>query len=74
MKSYNGVEVYFHAFLVSSQVGVEWLASRLAALPLRKEYLPPYSLASRLEGPKRFYGYSTEESITPSVMPRHVIL
>jgi len=36
MKAYGGVEVWFHAFLISALDGGEWSASSPASLPPEK--------------------------------------
>jgi hypothetical protein len=50
MKTYEGVDVYFHIFLASALVGGEWSASPPGRFTPGKE--PPVPLDRRLGGPQ----------------------
>jgi hypothetical protein len=67
MRVYGGVDVYIYVFLTSALAGGEWSASRLAAVPPRKE--SPYPLDRRLYGPQHRSGRRGEDSNSdPSVV------
>jgi hypothetical protein len=64
MKTYGGVEVHLHAFLISEQGGGEWSASRPGRFILKEE--SRYPLYRSLCGPKSRSGRGGEEERTPA--------
>jgi len=65
MKSYWGVEVYLHTFLILAPDGGELLGSCSGCFTPRGKS-PPYPLNSMLDGPQSRSGHGGEEEKIPA--------